>query len=328
MSPKHRVTQHHYEDPAATVALPAHPARSSRGGGFEAGLLVLLGLGVAATGLALSVLPHFSSSASQIAEQLSQTGVHGDALAIGGMVLIGLALVRRAQVQRTPDESVAALQQLAIDVTLVHGEVQDVALRCDRLGGAIDALGAEIVKLRDQRPPEPPRNSSEDALFGLASSLDKLGVRLEQRLKTQQRGMQESLESLNAHLVNAQQSFADHLTAQISAQISAQLVPPPAPEPPAPLPAADASNESSLGLLDSIDDDGATQRHAQVAAAPSVDYAQLDALQHARDAAASGRTWEEELLVEPDPRRAKLDQLEQLLTDPELRALIEQMRQR
>jgi hypothetical protein len=331
MSPKnHASTTAHASDTdePRTGSTRAAKKNAARAGGAEATLLMLLGLSCTLGGLALSILPRFSWKAAQIMVGFDYLGIHGGAVAVGGMVLLGLGLVARRQGSREESSAPESdgpgaqllLEQIAADVLQMRGSMDELEGQQAALRSGLAGVGTELAALRAVNQNEAPRGGSEDALFGLATSLDKLGLKLEMRLKAQHQALQDSLEEMNATFLHARQAIEEKLDAAATAPASQSTAPAVAPE--------DApADASSLGVLDSLDDYGAALPGR--AASAGIDLEQLELAQRAleHEAPARGASWEEELqLVEASAPRTKLDQLQSLLADEEVRAVLASLR--
>ena len=348
----------------------SHSASSKRhprsGGQFESGVLLFFGFVCIVGGSALSLMPQFSWKAEQILNGFDHMGIHGGAVAIGGLVLVGLGLVRR-QVSSSGklggDYEDLLFEQIAADIVLTRGtldHLQDVteSMQAEIAGLSRDlpGLSREVARLASQPPPQPQvvTGGNDDALYGLAASLDKLGARLEQRIKGQHDALQDHLADMASTLVQVRQS-AEAISAQAEQAAHAALVAPIAqpvahaepqvaytePRVEAPVEHDDAE-QRKLGLLDTLDDYGTPaalpQRAPEAApiaapipapnAKPKLDPEALDELRvHIEQDLGHGqpgnRTWEEELdMIETPAPQSKLDQLHALLADEEVRTAL------
>lgn len=326
MSAKARDEQRsHAQDQTSTApSSAAHDDNVAGAGGAQVALSWCAGLTAIAGAIALVAAPQLSWQAQQLVENSGSQIAQAATLAIGGLALIGVGLLRRAQARMPHNDNTLLLDQVATDLVMMRGQVDDVGARCERLTSSVEELSNELGKLSEQQRMRPTGGGHEDALFGLASSLDKLGAKLEQRLVAQQQALLDSFEDLHTGLVRSHQSLSERFAHAASSLTQ--------PEPAAPLPAEQHEHAgdagASLGLLDSLDlHVSALER--ELDRSPAFDLSHLDQLQREIDAAARSHTLEEELEpVEHGPARTKLDQLEQLLADPELRGLLDSYRQR
>lgn len=182
---------------AATKKRPVAVKRPSKGP--QAALLTLTGFAAAALGLVLTAVPGVSALASRFVPGLEHLGVHGGALLMGGLTLVGLGMVMRR------------CQQVAVQVAEAgsdSGAMDDLAARVAQLGGTLEGLDNQVRGLREELDvrfggmsasfeklgrdlaaqldqPQAEGLGSEDAIFRLAASLDKVGARIEERLKSQ-----------------------------------------------------------------------------------------------------------------------------------------------
>jgi hypothetical protein len=288
----------------------ARPAPAAAKGGA---LLTLFGLALVAAGAGLALGPRISWRVGRIAGELSELGLEAGAVAVGGLVLLGLASLRRAvestRGESNPDDSLM-LDQIATELVELRTHLEQLQSQTEGLGRQVADLHDEV----DERTAAPQSleggSMPSDALFQLASSLDKLGARLDQRLRVHHATLQGSIDDLKAKVELTVRTYEERLGG----------VQPFAPAAPVGCdagqgPAAERSEccdelavsvpEKSLGVLDSIDDD--------VAAALPSGAAQ-------RTPAGS---WDEQLMVErPDDTREKLEQLQLLLADDRLRAAL------
>jgi hypothetical protein len=342
------------DEPRSSALRRSAKPRESKGGNFESNVLILFGLLCIVGGAALSILPRFSWKAEQVLSGFDHLGIHGGAVAIGGMVLVGLGLVRRQLGnQGGPGASYDDLlfEQVAADIVLTRGGLERLQDLTSDMQSELSNLSREVSRLASQPAPQPVvTGGNEDALFGLAASLDKLGARLEQRLKAQHDALQTNLEQMSESLMNTRSELEASYASQLASAQALAQAPAQAPEQaPAPAPAEVAYSQpqevratvedpvaeaSSLGLLDSLDDFGTPPALPQRApeSATTLDPDALDELRvHIEKdlghGTPRGRTWEEELeMIEtPDPQ-SKLEQLHALLADEEVRAALEGFR--
>jgi hypothetical protein len=308
-------------------------------------------------GSALSLLPQFSWKAEQVLAGFDHMGIHGGAVAVGGLVLVGLGLVRR-QVSSSGklggDYEDLLFEQIAADIVLSRGtldHLQDVTdglqQEISGLSRGISALSGEVSRLATQPAPQPVvTGGNDDALYGLAASLDKLGARLEQRIKAQHDAVQDHLEEMTTTLMHVRRS-AELVSAQVEqSAFAAPVAAPVAYAEPHAEPAAEPEHveqtevdQRKLGLLDTLDDYGtpaplpqrapdAASSSATQPATPKLDPEALDELrvhieQDLGHGTPSNRTWEEELdMIETPAPQSKLDQLHALLADEDVRAAL------
>ena len=328
-------------EPAATHASRAPRTRSK---GKEGGLLQFLGLLCAGAGLALSVLPRFSWKANQIMVGFDSLGVHGGTLLMGGLVLMALGLVRRAlDADKGQDErdNELLLEQVATDLIHTRTALDELRESTTELAGKLEALREETAaaEARDDAPASQPQ-LAQDALFSLAASLDKLGARVDQRLKAYHTTVQESLDELASSVEHSRRSLEERLSVAPAPQFAedSTVYAQPEAELACDAPAAVEPPRGSLGLLDSLDDDPVRSALPAHPNPSGIDFDQLDAstaaltreLDSASRAAqqATNGSWDEQLMVDHGDQdtAAKLEQLQSLLSDERLRAALDSMR--
>lgn len=190
--------QHEFDPPQAVRI-----QRRVAGGG---GLLLFAGFCLAAGSAALAVAPEYSWQATRIARLLASNGVGFDTLFVGGVVLMGLGIVARGvrSVGRIALENAEGpatdamdmplvIDQLLADMAQLKGAVHEVALQ-------VAAAGESQRHAAESAPAEEGARGDQDAMFRLASSLDKLGARLEERFASEMDGTRRLLEDFTAHL--------------------------------------------------------------------------------------------------------------------------------
>jgi hypothetical protein len=132
---------------------------------------------------------------------------------------------------------------------------------------ALQSQVAEVAQAQAAQPQQPQQSGvGEEAIFRLAASLDQLGARMEQRLKSQYGAMQDSLEELNGVVLAVRKNMQEmldaaaaeqHAWAQQQPDAAASLEPTAYVHPDSePMPVQDAPpvEGTPLGLLDSLDD--------------------------------------------------------------------------
>ena len=244
--------------PSEATPRPA-PARSNG----QASLLLLSGFATAAFGLALSVGPLLSWKAAQVMVSMDYLGLHGGALFVGGMVLMGLGMLRKGQ------------HAIAVGADEAHGDtelVEEVATGVLQMRHALDHMQMVTSDMQDevrslqsyceqlptqilaQLPPPQPApapaaaDGQGDAVFRLAASLDKVGARIEERMKSQFTTLRERLDEVETKLQQGQQAPVPSTSPEPAPAAPAKW------QEPAPEPVVEP-RESPLGVLDTIDPD-------------------------------------------------------------------------
>ncbi|HTF90697.1 MAG TPA: hypothetical protein VK843_19920 [Planctomycetota bacterium] len=305
--------------------------------GFDAAFLMLLGIGCVAGGLALSLGPKVSWKVAQIATGFKHLGVEGGVLAMGGLILVAIGMLRRGQIAlRTPSpeqaEDRAMIEQLTKDSIrhseelahmesgLAHVEAEVTASRRvleERMQANSQAILSAVTAPKDS-------GSSEEAIFRLAASLDQVGMRIEQRLKTQYTALQDHLEDVGAAILSArnqvqglQRSGIDHAAAlrnEVQTQVETALEQ-------TGYWSTERQNQGqtpSLGVLDSLGDDNQNDEELE-----SIDAALPEDPEEAREHGAATPPMFDQDEIDT---KTRLVQLSTLLTDPKLRKALEGIR--
>jgi hypothetical protein len=203
---------------APSAAPRSSSARASGGG--DSVLWILLGLGSLSAGVALAALPTVSWTANKIAERLADIGVHSGVAVVGGLTLMVLGLVRRGQHAARAEmqyDSSLLFEQIASELIEIRSSLEGSNARNEKLGRQVDELAKDLLMTRDALASELQTLSSRDtnnsALFQLATGLDKLGLRVEQRLRLHHSTLQESVDELAATVEHSRRSVEDQLNA-------------------------------------------------------------------------------------------------------------------
>ena len=231
-------------------------------GGAAGGLLLFLGFVATGAGAAFAASPHFSWQVQKIARQVHAYGVGNDVLIVGGLLLFGLGLVARAvagnaklsrapQPQNDNSDVLRAVDGLVREVGDVRTSVAQVAGDLLAVSEAQRVFHAQAQQARDEQQPD-----SQDALFRLAASLDKLNAHIDERFHgidvqfrsrfdTVANAIQETRSVLEAKLqeLPAHAAPAAPPAAPVQPLASAGATPEPAPAPEAPLPVDPVAEE-------------------------------------------------------------------------------------
>jgi hypothetical protein len=175
------------------TARPALPVHKPSGRSAQASLLFLVGLGATLMGLAMALGPKLSLKVDKLVEGWNYLGVHSGTLVAGGLVLLGLAMVLRQVSQVSAmaaqaSEDTSLLESVAADVLQVGSVIEGVQASIRGVSGEIGGLHSAIAAVGEQAAAAQPKSDSlgsDDAIFRLAASLDKVGAKIEERLKTQ-----------------------------------------------------------------------------------------------------------------------------------------------
>lgn len=190
--------------------------RSSKGATF----LFLLGLLLVGAGAALAYAPKYSWQVAKIAEQASAYGVQNGALVVGGLVVLGLAIVARSASGSGPSSDTkeelegmqAEIHLLSEQLSTKVGQLRTALLQVQESIASVAAQ--QIVQLQSQ--PEPQADHSQDAVFRLAASLDKLHAHFDERVHAIDLQLRNGFETvLNAGLRGSMQAIPAPLPAPV-----------------------------------------------------------------------------------------------------------------
>lgn len=224
-------------DPDATAvaeeadeAVAESTARPGRGSASEVSMMMMFSVACLLGGIVLALGPKLSWKLTQITEGAAYLGIHSGALIIGGLVIAGLALLRRGQVgmEGTADQQAedrTLIEQLATDGLQMKHAVEQLSRTMSSMTNQVSELRGEIdVKLRETitalknelprlapTPLAPAGGGQQDALFMLAASLDQVGERIELRLKNQFDTLQDHFEDIGASILSARHSMDEML---------------------------------------------------------------------------------------------------------------------
>ena len=127
--------------------------RSSKGATF----LFLLGLALVGAGAAFAYAPKYSWQVAKIAEQASAYGVQNGALVVGGLVVLGLAIVARSAGGSAPSSDTkeelegmqAAIHLLSEQLSTKVGQLRTALLQVQESVASVAAQ--QIVPTNDER---------------------------------------------------------------------------------------------------------------------------------------------------------------------------------
>ncbi len=279
----------HSEEPQIPHA--PEPRRNDPPRTPEATLLVLMGFGTTLAGLALSMGPKFSWKVDQISQGFDYLGIHGGTMIMGGLILAALGMIRRglslhlANDGRDVDYELS-MNQIAVDLGDVRAALLEFDERFRGMKGAMKMISAQIAETGKREDSD---GKSEDAIFRMAASIDQTSARMDKRMSELFEGLRQNLsgagsefdqtrmalQAVSSDVQAASQRIESALSeamelmtapasnsreqapapvAQAAAPV-AQAAPPAQPPQQAPAPVAEAPRrESSLGVLDDMDD--------------------------------------------------------------------------
>lgn len=175
--------------------------------------LALLGVAACCMGAGIAALPHVSYTAAQLVSGLGIHGVIGASVFTGGALLVALGRTRKsledAQAQAAGNASTTLLlEQLATDLAQTRATLTVVQDQAAESTHCVQALRAELAS---SRTGSDHAGSSTEALFQLASGLDKLGARIDQKLKVHHSSLHDSLEELGATLAHTRRTLEERI---------------------------------------------------------------------------------------------------------------------
>ena len=186
-------------------ARPALPLHKPSGRSAQASLLFLIGLATTLMGLAMALGPKLSwkSSIRSWRAGTSSACTAGRWWRAAWCILgIGLVLRQVSQVSAMAaqaSEDTSLLESVAADVLQVGSVIEGVQASIKGVSGEISGLHSAIAAVGEQAAAAQPKSDSlgsDDAIFRLAASLDKVGAKIEERLKTQFADLTERLGKL------------------------------------------------------------------------------------------------------------------------------------
>ena len=159
--------------------------RSHKGAGF----LFLMGFALLATGVGFAFAPHFSWQVHTFARKVNEFGLQNGALAMGGLVIFALGIVARvAGSSATVPDSSSANDDLRSELNLLNeqvsnklGQLRTALLQINE--GVTGIVAQQQIDAQSQNQSQGgPADQSQDAVFRLAASLDKLHAHLDERV--------------------------------------------------------------------------------------------------------------------------------------------------
>lgn len=158
--------------------------RSHKGAAF----LFLLGFGLVAAGAGFAFAPHYSWQVTKIAKQASELGLQNGALFVGGLVTLGMAIVARVAGSPPPvHDSSGETEALQSELRLLNEQTSTklAQLRTSLLQineGVTAVASQQQAQLQGQDQRNGAGDHSQDAVFRLAASLDKLHAHFDERV--------------------------------------------------------------------------------------------------------------------------------------------------
>jgi hypothetical protein len=197
--------QPHHQDSATSST------SSSSGSKGQGAILTALGAVGLVAGAGLAAAPSLSWSAGQALANLGNHWMLGAAVGIGSLGVLALGLVRKSlaqQAQNQPADPSLLLEQIATDLVSLREELSTLSNSGREQVQSIQTLQAEIGELRQSQSANAVSN---EALFQLAASLDKLGHRIDQRLKLHHSTLQDTIDELAATVDHSRRAIEERL---------------------------------------------------------------------------------------------------------------------
>lgn len=256
------------------------------------------GLIAGAAGALCAFGPQFLPAQAELFARAGARGVTPGALWCAAAVMCSLAILARAlgrnvEVLGQTDDHGLLIEQVAMDLAQTRSSMQELRVEFVYLKDHVTNMGRDLpTQIASAN-----ESTTRDAMYRLAASLDQVGARLEQRIRTQHGTLEGTLQELQQSL----QSTCDQIG---QLQESFSQLPATSGMPPIPgswdLPQEQAPAPISLGVLDHLADDHSNEDSAQVELGGPLPAGQP--------------TYEEKLI-----------QLTQLLADPRVRAAADGM---
>ena len=174
------------------------------------------GILIAVLGIALAVLPNVLHGYGWVLKSAARYGITSAPLLMSGILVCGMGLIARTR-NTTPAPAPAplnipqqssdklALEQLASDVALMRGGLQE--LRIEMV--YVKDVTQSVLQATHDRGVTAPEDGQQDALFRLAASLDQVGARIDQRLRSQHTALQDTLLEINATMLAMRAEIAE-----------------------------------------------------------------------------------------------------------------------
>ena len=199
------------QEAASRATAPAATAVPRRGGAETwltvGGVLMML------AGIALVVAPTFLPQYAWVARSLAARGVTSLPIAIGGVLMCGIALASRSS-RASLDVTASAIAATRETSPAVEALAQQIAT----LGDGLQAIRIEFVYLKDalqsqfdrmQTTPQTQDSGAGDAVYRMAASLDQVGMRIEERFNAGHRELGESVRAVAASLETVREECAN-----------------------------------------------------------------------------------------------------------------------
>ncbi len=175
--------------------------------------LFLLGFALVVGSIGLAFAPHYSWQVTKIARVASEMGLQNGALLVGGLVLFGLGIVARVAGSAAPvADHRAEYEALQSEVSIFNeqlttklAQLRTALMQVHDVVGSISAQ--QQAQMQNENEQNSPRDNSQDAIFRLAASLDKLHAHFDERVHAVDLQMRSGFEAL----LNASHDVRRHL---------------------------------------------------------------------------------------------------------------------
>lgn len=158
--------------------------RSHKGAAF----LFLVGFALVAASIGLAFAPHYSWQVNKFARLAAELGFANGVLAVGGLFFFGLGIVARVASSATSaHDSHGETEALQAELNLVNEQLSTkiAQLRTSlmQIHESVTAVATQQqAQLQHQSDASQPGDHSQDAVFRLAASLDKLHAHFDERV--------------------------------------------------------------------------------------------------------------------------------------------------
>jgi len=286
-------------DASVELAHEPKPAKQPLDARMGSQLFWVGGLIAAAGGAVCAFGPQFLPAQAELIGRVAARGITPGALwcaaaLMGSLAIFARALGRNLEVLGQTDDQSLLIEQVAMDLAQTRSSMQELRVEFVYLKDHVTNMGRDLpTQIASAN-----ESTTRDAMYRLAASLDQVGARLEQRIRTQHGTLEGTLQEVQQSL----QTTCDQI-AQLQESFSQGPGPGPG-LPPIPgtweLPTEPASAPISLGVLDHLADEHSSDAAAQIELGGPLPAGQP--------------SYEEKLI-----------QLTQLLADPRVRAAADGM---
>jgi len=237
------------QDPEASVEIGSAPRAEKQkvDASMGARFFMLGGLVAGLGGALVAFGPQVLPAQAQLFERASSRGITPGALWCVAAVMFALSMLARAlgrnlEVLGQGDDQSLLIEQIAMDLAQTRTSMQELRVEFvyfkDHLTNLSRDLPSQIAAANE--------STTRDAMYRLAASLDQVGARLEQRIRSQHgtlegtlQEVQQSLQATCEQVAQLQQSFSQSTAPAGAWDLPAEPMPPPI----------------SLGVLDHLADD-------------------------------------------------------------------------